>query len=67
MPNTRKPYPPEFREQMVALVWAGPGVLPKISLTSLNRPPSRSATGWLKPIAIPVGGPTASRRPSVPS
>ena len=23
MPNTRKPYPPEFREQMVALVWAG--------------------------------------------
>ena len=23
MPNTRKPYPPEFREQMVALVRAG--------------------------------------------
>ena len=23
MPNTRKPYPPEFREQLVALVRAG--------------------------------------------
>ncbi len=57
MPKTRKPYPPEFRDQLAH--WSGPGVPSRISLASLNRRPSRSATGWPKPIAMPVGG----RRP----
>ena len=39
MPKTRKPYPPEFREQLVALVRAGR--TQKIWRASLSRPPSR--------------------------
>ena len=44
MPRTRKPYPPEFREQLVALVRAGRP--PRTSPASLNRRPSRSSN-WV--------------------
>ena len=57
--------PPEFREQMVALVRTGR--TPE-DLAHEFEPTAQSISNWgLKPIAIPVGGPTASRRPSVPS
>ena len=65
MPKSRKPYPPEFRDQLVALVRAGR--TPEDLAREFERPLSRSVTGWPKPIGMPVGAPTASPRPSGPS
>ena len=44
MPKTRKPYPPEFREQMVALVRAGrtPG-----ELSREFEPTAQSIINWV--------------------
>ena len=65
MPKTRKSYPPEFRDQMIALVRAGR--TPE-DLAREFEPTAQSISNWVaRPIAIPVDGPTASRRPSVPS
>ena len=47
--------------------WSGPDVPPRTSPASLNRRPSRSVTGWLRPIAMPGVGPMVSRPPSVPN
>ena len=47
--------------------WCGRVARQKRSPTSLNQPLSRSATGWPKPIAMPVGGPTASPPPNGPN
>ena len=56
MPNTRKPYPAEFREQLVALVRAGR--TPE-DLAREFEPTAQSISNWWpKPIAMLVGGPT---------
>lgn len=44
MPKTRKPYPPEFREQMVALVRAGR--TPE-ELSREFEPTAQSITNWV--------------------
>ncbi len=44
MPKTRKPYPPEFREQMVALVRAGR--TPK-ELSREFEPTAQSIINWV--------------------
>ena len=56
MPNTRKPYPAEFREQLVALVRAGR--TPEDLAREFEPTAQSIATGWPKPIAMLVGGPT---------
>jgi transposase len=44
MPRTRKPYPPEFREQLVALVRAG---RPPEDLAREFEPTAQSISNWV--------------------
>ena len=53
MPKTRSPIRRSFASSWSR--WCGPGARRRIWPESLNRRPSRSATGWPRPIAMGVG------------
>ncbi len=56
MPRARNPYPPEFREQIVALARAGRSVE---DLAASSNPARRRFTaGSSRPIVTVVAGPT---------
>ena len=52
MGRTRLPYPPEFREQMVALVWAGRS--PE-SLSREFEPTAQTIHNWIKQADLDAG------------